>query len=312
MIRILLLFASIVLVVLVALPVARNTERRALDDAARAQAPGRFVALRHGLVHVLEDGPADGPPVVLVHGFSVPSYVWEPLHERLAAAGFRVIRFDLYGRGWSARPQRVHDRDLFAEQLGDLLDALGLERVDLVGLSMGGAIAGRLVAREPARVRRLALIAPLTLAFDVGPMRWPVVGEWLNRVWLLPKLAASQLSDYVHPERHPGWSERFLPQMQYEGFGHAILSSLRHVMTRDSLGDFAAADRAGVPALLVWGRQDSVVPFEQNEAVRAAMPRIEFLPVDEAGHLPHREQPDLVAARLVEFLRARDASPPDD
>lgn len=300
--RWLLLFAALVVGVLVALPFVRDTEHRALDAAARAQAPGRFVALSHGPVHVLEDGPADGPPVVLVHGFSVPSYVWEPLNERLAAAGFRVIRFDLYGRGWSARPAVVHDRDLFAGQLDELLDALALDRVDLVGLSMGGAIVGRYAARHPERVRRLAFVAPLTRARDIAPLHWPLVGEWLNRVWLLPKLAASQMSDFVHPERHAGWSERFRPQMEYEGFGDAILSTLRHVMVEDSLDDFAAIGRGTIPTLLVWGRQDSVVPFEHGDDVRAAIPSIAFLPVDEAGHLPHREQPDLVADRLIAFL----------
>jgi pimeloyl-ACP methyl ester carboxylesterase len=294
---------GLVLLLALALPGWRSFEQGPLDAAARADAPGRFVPLQHGAVHVVESGPRDGPAVLMVPGFSVPHYVFEPLDARLAAAGFRVVRFDLYGRGWSDRPDVVYDRALFAQQVEQLLDALALPRAHLVGLSMGGAIAARFAATRPERVQRLVLIAPLTRARDIAPLDRPWLGEWLTRVWLLPKLADSQMSDFVHPERHAGWAERFRPQLRYDGFGRAILSTLRHVMTRDSLDDFAAVGRQARDVLLVWGRQDGVVPFAHAEVVRAAIPQARVLPVDDAGHLPHREQPDAVAAAVEAFLR---------
>jgi pimeloyl-ACP methyl ester carboxylesterase len=306
--RALLLVLGLIAALLIALPPLRSFEQGPLDDAARAAAPGRFIELEHGLVHLLESGPRDGDPVVLVHGFSVPSYVWEPLEAHLAAAGFRVVRFDLYGRGFSARPDVRYDRALFARQLEQVMDRLQIERAHLVGLSMGGAIVSHFAATRPGRVQRVALLAPLTQARDIGALEWPLLGEWTSRVWFLPKLAASQMSDFVRPERHPGWGERFEPQMRYDGFGHAILSTLRHVMTEDSLGDFATLGRTSRDVLLVWGRQDSVLPFAQHAAVRAAIPQARFLPVDEAGHLAHREQPEQVAAALIAFLRGSDAA----
>ena len=306
--KILLGLLVLLLGVALALPWLRDRERGPLDADARAGAPGRFVELRHGAVHVLESGPADGVPVLLVPGFSVPSYVFEPLDRELADAGFRSIRFDLYGRGWSARPDVVYDRDLFATQVEDLLAALEIERAHLVGLSMGGAIVGRFVARHPEAAQQVVLIAPLTRARDIAPLQWPWLGEWLTRVWLLPKLAASQMSDFVHPERHAGWAQRFEPQMRYDGFGRALLSTLRHVMTQDSLQDFAALGKRGAPVLLVWGRQDSVVPFAHHEAVQAAIPQLQLLALDEAGHLPHREHPERVATAVIDFLRRTDAA----
>ena len=92
--------------------------------------------------------------------------------------------------------------------------------------------------------------------------------------------------------------------MRLDGFGRAILSTLRHVMTLDSLPDFSRVGTQQRPVLLVWGRQDSVVPFADSDAVRTAIPRAQFLAVDEAGHLPHKEQPDLVAAEVVAFLQS--------
>jgi pimeloyl-ACP methyl ester carboxylesterase len=289
---------------LAVLPAWRSFERGPLDAAARAAAPGRFVELEHGPVHVVELGPAGGEAVLLVPGFSVPSYVFEPLDAKLAADGFRVITFDLYGRGFSARPDVRYDRDLFVRQVEQLMDALALREAHLVGLSMGGAIAVRLAATQPERVRRLALVAPLTRARDISPLQVPWLGEWLTRVWLLPKLADSQMSDFVHPEKHAGWAARFRPQMRYDGFGRALLSTLRHVMTSDSLADMAAVGRQRREVMLVWGRQDSVVPFSHSSDVRAALPQARFVPVADAGHLPHREQPEAVATALAAFLRA--------
>ncbi|MDH4110684.1 MAG: hypothetical protein OEW35_20620 [Gammaproteobacteria bacterium] len=91
------------LVVLVALPpIVRNAEWRTLDAAARAGTTGAYMQLGEGLVHYEVAGPETAPPVLLVHGFSVPSYIFDPTFAALVAAGHRVIRFDLYGRGTSA------------------------------------------------------------------------------------------------------------------------------------------------------------------------------------------------------------------
>ena len=81
----------------------KNPERGELDAAARAGVPGRFVTLSRGVTHVDVRGPDSGRTVVLVHGFSVPYYIWDSTATALAAQGYRVIRYDLYGRGWSDR-----------------------------------------------------------------------------------------------------------------------------------------------------------------------------------------------------------------
>jgi pimeloyl-ACP methyl ester carboxylesterase len=306
MIKRLSLIALLALVALVAvaiaLPVMRDTERATLDDAARARAPGTFVALPHGHVHVELAGPENGPPVVLVHGFSVPSYIWDPTFAMLRDAGYRVLRFDLYGRGWSDRPDAIYDRDFFADQLGAVMDAHGFARAHVVGLSMGGAIAGRFAARHPERVERLALIAPMTLERDISPVQLPLVGEWIMRVHLLPQLADGQLQDFVEPERFAEWPARFREQMTYRGFSRALLSTIRHTATASSLADFRAVGQAATPVLLVWGREDGVLPFDQHAHVLDAIPHAVLVPVDAAGHLPHMERPDVVEPALRAFL----------
>lgn len=289
--------------VVVIVPYARHREPLTLDDTARKQAPGQFVRLSHGMVHYRAAGPADGPPVLLVHGFSVPDYAFDATRTALANAGFRAISFDLYGRGWSDRPDVRYDRDLFAGELGELMDALHLQKASLVGLSMGGAVVGRFAATHPERVQRLVLIAPFNQARDVSVMAWPGVGEWLNRTWFLPGLASSQTEDFPHPEQLPGWSERFLPQMRYDGFGRAILSTIRNTTTQSSIPDFEAVGRAKLPVELVWGDRDTTVPYAEHALVQQAIPQARFVSLAGLGHMTVVENPGATNPHLVSFLR---------
>lgn len=301
--NVLLAAGATLVLALAAVPWLRNLEHAPLDAAARRHAPGQFVTLSHGLVHYRAVGPAQGQPVLLVHGFSVPDYVFDRTRESLAAAGFRVVSFDLYGRGWSDRPDVRYDRDLLAGQVGELMDALHMPQADVVGLSMGGAVAGRFAALHPGRVRRLVLIAPFTLPQDISVMAWPGVGEWLLRAWFLPSMPNNQLEDFPHPERVPGWAPRFLPQMQYEGFGRAILSSMRTVIPASSVPDFDAVGRAGLPVELIWGERDTTVPYAQHAEVQRAIPQTRFVSLPGLGHLSLVEDPAAVNDALIGFLR---------
>jgi pimeloyl-ACP methyl ester carboxylesterase len=295
------------LLVLAAVPLLwRNSEWRPLDEAARAAVPGAHVRLGEGSVHYEQAGPAAGPPVLLVHGFSVPSYIYDPTFAVLAEAGHRVIRFDLYGRGASDRPRGDYTIARFTRQVDELLDALEIDGpVDLVGLSMGGAVVAAYANQHPQRVRRVVLIDPMATPHDIGLLRWPLLGEYLFRVAVLPGMAAGQAADFVHPERFPDWSERYRAQMRSFGFGRAILSTLRHVITRDPLPDYRALGAQQRPVLLIWGVEDQTVPLALSARVREALGEHQFLAVPEAGHLPHLERPEVVEPDLLWFLGAQ-------
>ena len=164
--RVLLAFVSVLALLLVgALGYGawKDPENAAIDAMARAGAPGRFVALSHGITHYDIAGPDSGRTVVLVHGFSVPYYIWDSTVVALSQTGHRVIRYDLYGRGLSNRPDVRYDGALYRAQLNELLDSLRVTGpVDLAGLSFGGFVTANFVAHFPARVRTLTLVDPMS------------------------------------------------------------------------------------------------------------------------------------------------------
>ncbi len=285
--------------------VERNPESRALDDAARKTAPGKFVRLSDGVTHYQTDGPDTGRAIVLAHGFSVPLYIWDSTAHALAAAGRRVIRYDAYGRGFSDRPNVEYSDKLYERQLGELLDSLKLaDKVDLGGVSAGGYVTAVYAGRHPDRVRSLILVDPVAgrSAASMRPFDLPIIGEYLWQTRMVPTMAEGQASDFVVPSRFPDWAAKYRVQMQYRGFGHALWSSrmFRRGMNTDTMYQRVAA--ANIPVLLIWGEKDKTVPFANNELVRKAMPRAEFHSVAGVGHLPILEAAAETDSTVLAFL----------
>jgi len=282
-----------------------NTETHNIEDALLTEVPGQRIDLPLGATYYELAGPTDGDKVILVHGFSVPSYIWEPTFQRLSQEGFRVLRYDLYGRGFSDRPELANDPVLFAQQINDLRKAIDWnDTAHVVGLSMGGLVAGHYSANYAEHVSSLSLIDPVTAGrSSAGLMAWPIVGEWLMRTQYLPNAAAGQLSDFYDQSLFPNWPEKYYPQMQYKGFGRSILSTIRHLPAWDIENDYRGVADAKIPVQLFWGEEDTVLDIEQAKLQQQWNPGIEFHPIAKAGHLPHYEKPELVEPLLIDFLR---------
>jgi pimeloyl-ACP methyl ester carboxylesterase len=287
--------------------VFNGVENRDLDQNARNKAGGTFVQLDHGMVHYYLEGPDDAPIVVLIHGFSVPSYVWDPTTDFLNKSGYRTLRFDLYGRGYSDRPDLVYDITLFNEQVAGLLDHLQLnEPVTVVGLSMGGPIAARYVHQHSDRVNGVILLAPEVTQIsngDIFYMNIPVFGEYLMFAVLepiiLPKL---QASDFMHPESYPDWEEKYRVQMQFKGTGRALLSTIRELVKINPEVEYQSLQGTGLPVLLVWGQADQTISHDQIEVLQQILPEMDVRIVEDAGHLVHYERSEEVNPELINFL----------
>ena len=294
---------------------APRVETRQLDASARAGTPGAYLELSDGVTHFELAGPADAPTVVLVCGFSTPYFIWDHTVPALNAAGFRTLRYDLFGRGWSDRPtDRPYDAALFHRQLSDLIERLEIRTpVTLAGVSMGGAISVLFAERDPARVNALILVDPagfpLSLPFTVNLVRLPGVGEYLMRLVGDRTIRDGMAGNFHDLSLLPAFAQKFETQLAFEGFQSAQLSTLRHMPLQSLEESFRAVGRSGIPVLLIWGREDRVIPFETSERVVAAIPQAELVAVEDAAHTPHYERPQAVNPALVAFLKRVAAGP---
>lgn len=275
----------------------------------RADAPPSVVDLADGFVHYELSGPVlpDRPVVVLVHGASGSQFIWDSTFTSLTAAGFTVLRYDLYGRGFSERPNVRYDLDLFDRQLVGLLDALAIEGpVDIVGTSMGGMVAATFADRHPERIRRLVLIGPLGFPMvhhaGEGLLRVPLLGDVVFQAFGKRTLIRHNLAYLHEPANHPAFLPAYKRQFAFRGYLAAFLSTIRHVPLEDLSAVYGRVGASNVPVLLIWGREDRTVSFEQSTTARRLMPAAEFFPVERAAHLPQYERPDVVNPRLQEFL----------
>jgi|APMI01.1.fsa_nt_gi pimeloyl-ACP methyl ester carboxylesterase len=303
--RLALLLPVLLLAVLFGLVRWRDPETRLLTDKTRRQADGAFVRLPDGVTHYEVAGPEAGTRVVLVHGFSVPAYIWDSTFVALTNAGFRVARYDTYGRGWSDRPDTRYDFSLFDRQLTGLLDSLGWSTpVHVMGLSYGGPITGTFVSRHPERVASHIMVDPAAGSSRQVPwyIAAPIIGPLVWQGLAVPTMADGQASDFVEPAKWPDWADKYRVQQQFNGFGRALRATIldNRTVRYDSL--YARAGSAGKPTLLIWGTEDQTVPIANATQVRAGIPQAEFHPIEKAGHLPHIEQAAKVNALLLEWL----------
>lgn len=280
-----------------------------VTDAVRSErAPeSSFVRLEDGVTEYQIAGPEDGPPVVLVSGFSVPFFCWDPVFEALSQSGFRVIRYNHWGRGYSDHYPGRYTPDVFESQLLGLIGVLVPDTgVDLVGLSMGGAVAVMFANRHPELVGSLCLISPagfpIPEAFTTRLVRVPVIGDFIYALVGDSVLTARNAENLFRFADFPEFQTQFEEQFDFRGINRALLSTLRHMPFSDVASEYEELGASGTPVCLVWGEEDAVIPFENHRLVLAAVGQAEFRAVPDAGHNAQYEAADAVVPVIVEFL----------
>ncbi|NLW68124.1 MAG: alpha/beta hydrolase [Bacteriovoracaceae bacterium] len=303
------ILAAATCVLLIGAYLGTDPENRDIDEDVRAVWGGSYTALSRGVTHYSLDGPADGRLVVLVHGGTIPMFTWDDVAPRLASDGYRILCYDMYGRGYSDRPRAVYDRQLFQEQLDELLDAMDVrEPVDLVGYSHGGGVAADFAAKFPSRVRSLVLISPVVYGLRTPTvLKVPVLGEILMRVrgvGTVTRRALGQFEGTPNAQRH---AELVAEQAAYRGFRASLLSMLRHnALSGDYRDSLTVIGKQEFPVMIIWGPLDREITEEAIAAARSLIPRAQYHAVAGAGHDIVFKKPEHVAGAIEDFLRSSD------
>jgi pimeloyl-ACP methyl ester carboxylesterase len=279
----------------------KNTEVKSLDEASRKGVTGSFMQLSDGITHYELAGPDTGRLILLVHGFSVPYYIWDSTSVSLVKNGFRVLRYDEFGRGFSDRPDKPYEATLYRKQITELLDHIHIRSVyAIAGLSFGGAVVTDFTIHHPDMVKKVILIDPVY----PGDFQMTMPESWVRfKEALSPDDRVNgQLGDLKIPQNFPEWTDQYKVQMQYKGFRNSLVSTLFHFAPEGGIrANYRTLDSLRKPIMLIWGIEDKTVPFHFSDSLRLIL-KTEFVLVKDAAHLPQMEKPALVNNRIVSFL----------
>lgn len=287
------------------------------DTRAAAPPGGLFTDVAGVQVYSQDFGPSNGRPLLLVHGTAAWSGTWFELVPALQAAGWRVIAVDLPPFGFSdKRTSTDFSRPAQARRLLAVLDARHVESAHVVGHSFGGGPALELALAAPARVRGLVLVdaalglqAPppepsSTLCRTLGSptVRDTLIASTTNPLWakkLLESFVARK--DAVTPER----MVQYRRPAAVHGASAALRAWANHFTCERETGLSTQPDAIGklaVPASLVWGARDTITPIDQAHHLQTLLPAAKLHVIDGVGHIPHIEDPPLLARTLAEAL----------
>lgn len=241
-----------------------------------------------------------GPPVVLLHGFLGDSREWESVQESLAS-GFDVVAWDAPGAGQSFDPPESYRLPDYADRLAELLDALHLDRVHMVGLSFGGALALEFCRRHQSRMRTLIL----TSAYAGWPGSLPA-NEVAARLESSLRLARGSVPDLV-AAMLPTMFPASTPAEMVDGYA-ALMADVRPGGFRTMARALAEADLRDVlpmittPTLLVYGDADVRAPRPVADALHAGIAGSQLVMLPGIGHLTNVQAAPALTAEIRAFL----------
>lgn len=283
-------------------PFVIENRRPPIGLTERHGVEGQFIQLSQGVTHCRWAGSARGPVAVVVHGVATPMISMVPIARGLGDLGYRVLMYDLYGRGLSDAPKGPQSREFFLRQLSDLCAYHGLtEEITVVGYSMGGSIATSFAAEYPHSVKRVILFA--SAGVHTNESRFarfcrtvPGLGDWVHATFAhnrilksIPERGNTREIDQVFRAQRR--------ELKRRGYLPALLSSRRGMLAEVQQEDHRKLARQGISVTAIWAGKDPIIPLravgllgQWNRAVRQEV-------VEDADHgLPFTHGEQTIAA----------------
>jgi pimeloyl-ACP methyl ester carboxylesterase len=265
----------------------------------------------HRIFH-REEGPVDGPPVTLIHGFPTSSHDWSAVVPALVQAGHRVMTLDLLGFGASEKPKlhtySIHEQ---ADLVEALWSSLGIGQTALVAHDYGVSVAQELLARDPGRVTRAAwlnggLYPALNRPLAIQRLLHSPLGKVLGPLSTERTFRMSMGKILGRPVGEETLHDMWLALSAGGGrwVQHRLLEYIADRKVHAARWEAALESYPG-PTLFIWGPADPVSGAPLLERLRARIPDAQFVVLDEppiTGHYPQLENPEAVSDALMKFL----------
>lgn len=279
-------------------------------EATYLTSADRFIDIAGARVRVREEGDVTAPPLILIHGFTHSLETWDAWAAALRN-DYRVIRYDLLGHGLTGPdPRERYAPQERAAFIGDVMDALAIERASIVGNSLGGLAAWRFASDSPERVDGLILISPGAFPLN-GAGDEPAEIPAAMKAYLLtaPEAGVRTSMGYIYADDAKINEERLATMhdmMRRTGNGAAMLKSLEEFTLPDPTD---ALSRITAPTLILWGESDIIIPIEQGRQIAASIPGAQMITYPGVGHAAQEEAPAQTVADAIAFLEKLHAEP---
>ena len=281
---------------------------------------GNLADLKNGKLYYRWFSPEkeNGEILVLVHGFSTPSVVWEGVLPYLLEEGFKVLVYDHYGRGYSSRPKVKYTKDLFVDSLNELIEHQEIsQKINLVGYSMGGPIVAGYAEKHSEKVRSASFIAPAGYMSLSVPwyqklfyrlLTMPIIRQFIGVV--APSIfyggSATLILSTLEDEQHvpqERLNEIYREQMKYEGFTRSLLSTIKNFNLFQDKSSFKDIGNSEIPCSVIWGTSDETVSFDGHNEMQKDFNNLFSTVIENGFHDITYSMPTKVAKHLLSFLK---------
>jgi len=264
------------------------------------------IKLSEGLTHCHIYDKNKGDWVVLIHGLITPQFAWGFLFEALVKAGYNVISFDLYGRGKSDIPNINYTFAVYLKQIAEIIEHVSKDKpVDLIGWSMGGALASLYAMQQPERVNKIVLISPgvvvSTGRFIKRLVKYPLASRLFVKMG--QRLLRNRMQQHFHSTTGiSDYTRKATSQITQPGFWTSLLSIIVNYPD-DLLNQLADYANTGPAPLVIWGEKDANTPYADcTDVTRVLNGRL--FTVKNAAHAVHYEYPDCVNEEIIQHLNS--------
>ncbi len=257
----------------------------------------KFITIGKNKIRYLEEGNSE-LNLILMHGLGGYAERWTNLIPLLSKK-FRIFAPDLIGYGQSDKPSEDYTPELFVKFVFDFIESLGIKKTFMIGTSLGGQIVAECAATQSSTIEKIILISPAgimrksTPTLDAYTMAalYPTKESVKNAYQMMigPGKQVSEIS-----------IERFVTHMSRPNAKMVFLSTLLGLKNAPDL--YEKLEKIIIPTLLIWGKEDKLIPFEYSQQFVSHIKNCEFMPMEGCGHSPYVEEPEKLAECILRFL----------
>lgn len=258
-------------------------------------------------LHYIDIG--EGPPLFLLHGFASSGYAWNMQVEPLRQAGLRLILVDLPGQGFSDVPPRSFKPTVenMAAEVIKLADHLKLKQFSVLGCSMGGGLTLYICWKYPDRIVQAAVIDPASfdqerpwaLGLLTNPVSGPLLAQGANERTVGAGLKNTTVKKEVITDT---FVEEYTRPLNKQGYRLFISRLIREFFSKEFEKMVYSYHRIQTPLLIIWGKQDPWIPAKFGPRLANLVPGARCELIDDCGHMPHMEYPEVTADLLVDYF----------